>query len=406
MPKQDWQNAINATVLISGLGYFVDLFDIALFGVLRVASLQELGVTDPQEILAGGVKIYNAGMIGMMLGGILWGVLADKIGRISVLFGSILIYSLGSIANAFVWDVDSYALIRFITGIGLAGELGAAVTLVAESLPKKYRGVGTTIVATMGLSGSIAAGFVGQLLHWKVAYVLGGILGLCLLVARLRLVESGMFHKVKDTSVARGDLRLLLKPNRLLRYLGCVLVGAPIYFITGILFTFSPEITRALSIDGVTAGNAILYGSIGLALGDLAAGLFSQWLESRRKAVASCLGVALLLSVLYLTRYEASPALIYGLCFFAGLAAGYWAVLVTMAAEQFGTNIRGTVATTIPNFVRGSAVITVSAFGSLKAYMSAPSAALTIGLVIFSLAFLALAMLKETFGKDLEFVER
>ena len=404
--NKSWREAINGTVIIAGLGYFVDLFDITLFGVLRVPSLQAIGITDPDQILKSGVYIYNAGFIGMLHGGIFWGVLADKIGRISVLFGSILTYSLGSIANAFVWDADSYALVRFITGIGLAGELGAAITLVAESLPLRLRGVGTTIVATMGLSGSIAAGFVGQKLDWQTAYILGGVMGLVLLVARLHLLESGMFHKlVKTSQASRGDLRLFLKPERLKRYLACILVGAPIYFITGILFTFAPEITKGLGIEGVVAAKTLFYGSIGLAIGDLAAGLLSQLLVSRKKAIAICLLLAASVATVYLCIANATPETIYKLCFVAGVAAGYWAVLVTMAAEQFGTNIRGTVATSIPNFVRGSAVLSVSSFSILKTSLGAQGAAGLIGAIVFGLAFVGLYSLRETFSSDLDFTE-
>ena len=257
----------------------------------------------------------------------------------------------------------------------------------------------------MGLTGSIAAGIIGQQLDWKTAYIMGGIMGLCLLVARLKLIESGMFHKLKNSTAPRGPLPPFPKPKRFLRYISSILVGAPIYFIPGILFTFSPEITKSLGIEGVGAGNAILYGSIGLALGDLGSGLLSQLLGSRKKAIAICLGVAFAMMLVYLNSSGGTPTYIYCLCFVAGFAAGYWAVVVTVAAEKFGTNIRGTVATTIPNFVRGSAVLTVTSFGILKGYMSIPGAALTVGITLFGLAFLALYHLTETFGKDLEYTE-
>lgn len=406
MKIADWKEALNATVWISALGYFVDMFDISLFGVVRVASLKDLGLTDPTEILNAGVKIYNAGMIGMMLGGLIWGIAADRIGRISVLFGSILIYSLGNIANAFVWDVNSYAAIRFITGIGLAGELGAAITLVAESLPTKYRGIGTTVVATLGLLGSIAAAFVGQILPWQTSYILGGVMGLALMAARFKLMESGMFHKTaKEEGIVRGSLPMLLKKGRWKRYLACILTGAPIYFMTGILFTFSPEITAALGIVGVTAGNAILYGSIGLAIGDLLSGLLSQVLASRKRAVAICMSIALAGSAAYILTGGGTPAKIYAYCFLLGLAGGYWAVLITMAAEQFGTNLRGTVTTTVPNFVRGSGVLSVTCFAWAKTWLSIPNAALFVGAIVFTLAAIALYSLRETFSQDLDFNE-
>ncbi|MFZ4402607.1 MAG: MFS transporter [Pseudobdellovibrionaceae bacterium] len=400
------KSVLNLTVIVAGLGYFVDLFDIALFGVVRVSSLKALGLSDPNELLSAGLHIYNMQMLGMMLGGLLWGIIADKKGRLSVMFASILLYSLGNIANAFVTNIEAYAICRFITGFGLAGELGAAITLVAESLPIKSRGLGTTVVATLGLLGSVTASWVGQHLDWKTAYIVGGVLGLLLLLTRFKMFESNMFDKSSADSVVKGDLRLLFKSKRWLRYLYCIALGVPIYFVTGILFTFSPELAKGLGVQGdVVAGQAIFYGSIGLTLGDFMSGLLSQHLQSRKKAVAVSLLIALLAMFVYLLRPNSSPSEIYILCFVLGLAAGYWAVLVTMAAEQFGTNIRGTVATTVPNFVRGSAVITISIFTYLKSYMSLQSAAIVVGLGCFILAFAALYKMEETFNKDLDYTE-
>lgn len=402
---QKFKSVMNRTVWVAGLGYFVDLFDIALFGVVRSASLLDIGVPQDQ-ILAEGIYIYNAQMIGLMLGGILWGIWADKKGRLSVLFGSILMYSLGNLANVFVTDVHSYALCRFFTGFGLAGELGAAITLVAESLPKENRGLGTTVVATLGLLGSVTAAYVGQLMHWKTAYLVGGILGILLLFMRVRVFESGLFSKTQKETALLGSMSLLLSRKRFSKYLRCILIGVPIYFATGVLFTFSPELTKDMNLSApITAGNALLWGSIGLALGDLLSGVISQFLQSRKKSVFICLLIALIGTIIYLNLKSVSVELIYFLCFLIGTAAGYWAVLVTMAAEQFGTNLRGTVATSVPNFVRGSATITVSAFGMLKNHVSLTSAALIVGGFCFSLAFLALYFMEETFHKDLDFVE-
>ena len=399
------KSVLNRTVLVAGLGYFVDLFDIALFGVVRSSSLREIGVP-AEEILSQGIYIYNAQMIGLMIGGILWGIWADKKGRLSVLFGSILMYSLGNIANVFVTDVHSYAFCRFVTGFGLAGELGAAITLVAESLPKQHRGLGTTIVATLGLLGSVTAAYVGQLMNWKTAYLLGGVLGILLLFTRVQVFESGMFAKAHSQNVVKGSMRVLLMRKRIFKYLRCILIGVPIYFVTGVLFTFSPELTKDMNLSApVTAGNALLWGSIGLAIGDLLSGLLSQALQSRKKSVLICLFVALVGALLYLNLNGVAVEMIYALCLLIGIAAGYWAVLVTMAAEQFGTNLRGTVATSVPNFVRGSATFTVSAFGMLKSQMSLTSAALIVGGVCFGLAFLALIPMEETFHKDLDYYE-
>ncbi|MCP3103680.1 MFS transporter [Myxococcus sp. K15C18031901] len=401
---RELRSVLNLTVLVAGLGYFVDLFDITLFGVLRVASLKDIGITDPAEILSKGILIYNCQMVGMMVGGILWGVLADKKGRLSVMFGSILLYSFANLGNAFAWDVTSYAVFRFLGGVGLAGELGAAITLVAESLPKEKRGLGTTIVATLGMLGIVAAAFVGQHLSWKTAYLTGGFMGLALLFARFKVSESELFQKKTDP--ARANPLLLLQGGRFVKYICCILIGVPIYFTTGILFTFAPELTAGLNVQGaVTAGNAILYGSIGLTVGDLLAGLFSQWLKSRKRAVGVNLVGGFLLMLVYGLVPGLTSTMVYGLSFCIGIMVGYWAVLVTMAAEQFGTNIRGTVATTVPNFVRGSAAIAASGFAWLKGSVSVPTAAITVGSICFGLALLALTRIEETFHRDLDFTE-
>lgn len=403
MQAARWQQALRLSTLVAGLGYFVDMFDLTLFAVVRVQSLDALGIADTE---GAGLFLYEVQMLGMMLGGLLWGVMGDRRGRLSVLFGSILLYSLGNIANAFVTDETQYAVCRFLTGVGLAGELGAAVTLVAEQLPREIRGVGTTLVATMGLSGCIAAAVVGQAVSWQTAYLLGGGMGLLLLLARFRMFESAMFQGVKQAAIRRGSLLLLLRPRRLGRYVACILLGTPIYFATGILMTFAPEVARGLGIEEpVSAGQAILYGTIGLTVGDLLSGLLSQVLRRRKAAVAVCLGGALLGTLAYLSAVREARHLYY-LCGAIGLFSGYWAVLVTMAAEQFGTNIRATVATTVPNFVRGSAALLTVLFASLRDTMSVRTAALAVGLCCFVLAFLALSRLDESFGRDLDFVER
>lgn len=402
---KDLKSVLNITVLVAGLGYFVDLFDITLFGVVRVTSLNDLGITDPAQVLSSGVLIYNCQMIGMMFGGVIWGVLADKRGRLSVMMFSILLYSLANIANAFAWDVQSYALFRFLGGVGLAGELGAAITLVAESLPKEKRGLGTTVVAMLGMLGIVAAAKFGQMIYWKTAYFAGGVMGLLLLVMRFRIRESSLFHK-PEHSENRGNVFLLFKGGRLKKYLACIMIGVPVYFTTGVLFTFAPELTSGLNVAGaVTAGDAILYGSIGLAIGDLFSGLFSQALKSRRKAVGAMLAVGLVLMWVYGTTTGLTSSIVYLFCFLIGLCVGYWAVLITMAAEQFGTNIRATVATTVPNFVRGSAIFAVTGFAYLKGSMGVLNAAMLVGSICFGGALLCLLVMDETFNRDLDYSE-
>lgn len=406
MQKQFDLKVLNMTVWVAALGYFVDMYDLTLFGVVRTESLHALGLTSAQDTLNAGLFLYNIGMIGMMLGGLIWGVLADKKGRLSVMFGSILIYSIGNILNAFVTDLNTYAICRFFIGFGLAGELGAAITLVSESLPKESRGLGTTVVATLGLFGAVCASFFGQKLNWQLNYILGGVLGLLLLFTRFKVAESGLFQNSSDKS-NHGKISILFKKKKWIKYLRCIFLGTPVYFMTGILFTFSPEITSGLNIQGgpVVAGQALLFGTIGLTFGDLLSGLLSQLLKSRKKSVALSLSTAFVGIMIYLLAPGLTPQMIYALCFILGVAGGYWAVLVTMAAEQFGTNIRGTVATTIPNFVRGSAVLITLSFRFLSEKIGVPYAALSVGLLCVIGALLSLLFSEETFGKDLDYIE-
>jgi MFS transporter, putative metabolite:H+ symporter len=401
---RDLTSVLNITVVVAGLGYFVDLFDITLFAVVRVASLNDLGVTDPAQVLSNGLFIYNVGMVGMMIGGILWGVLADRKGRLSVMFGSIILYSLATLASGLAWDVPSYAFFRFLCGIGLAGELGAAITLVSESLPREKRGLGTTVVAGLGMLGIVAAAILGQRVPWRMAYFIGGALGLLLLLGRLHIGESALFSR--KTSHASANPSLVFTRARLPRYIACILIGIPIYFTTGILFTFAPELTRGLNVQGtVSAGNAVLFGSIGLTLGDLLSGLFSQALRSRKRAIGLMTAAGYAVMLVYVLVPGLTSSMIYLLTFLIGTSVGYWAMLVTTAAEQFGTNIRGTVATTVPNFVRGSAVFAASLFAYLKNQMTVQHAALAVGTLCFGMAMVALAGLQETFGRDLDFEE-
>ena len=400
------KKVLNTTVIVSALGYFVDIYDLLLFSIVRVASLKDLGIAD-EQILENGVFLLNSQMSGMLLGGIFWGVLGDKKGRLSVLFGSIFLYSIANILNGFAHTIETYAILRFLAGLGLAGELGAAITLVAEILPKENRGYGTAIVASVGIMGAVVAGLVGDYFHWRTAYFIGGGLGLVLLVMRISMFESGMYQSLQMQKVKKGDLWMLIGDRkRLLKYIACILVGVPLWFVVGILITLSPELAAALKVQGpVSALKAVMYSYFALSLGDILSGFLSQYFKTRKKILFIFLGFTYFFVLTYVFSSGLSVIAFYWLCFALGFGAGYWAVFMTVAAEQFGTNLRATVTTTAPNFVRGAVVPMTLGFQILKDYMSLPMAALMVGSIVIFLAIISTAYLSETHAKDLDYLE-
>ncbi len=400
------RNPLNKIVMVAALGYFVDIYDLILFSIVRVPSLLALGV-EKENLLAEGTKLLNAQMLGMLLGGILWGVLGDKKGRVSVLFGSILLYSLTNIMNAFVSSVSTYVWLRFFAGIGLAGELGAGITLVNEVMTKEHRGYGSVIVVSFGVLGAILANLVAKF-GWENAYIVGGAMGFFLLFLRVGVYESPMFHDVKKRQISSGNFFYLLKnQQRFIRYLCCILLGVPIWFMIGILITFSPEFSKALGVENIDAGTSVMYFYLGTSLGDFLSGYLSQRFKSRKKIVLLYLVMAGIIIPVYLSLRNASPFVFYLLCGVLGFVAGYWAIFVIIASEQFGTNIRSTVTTTVPNFVRGSLVFLTMSLAFLRDtfHWSLLLSSFFLGFVSLALALLALKGLDETYGKDLDYVE-
>jgi MFS transporter, putative metabolite:H+ symporter len=407
MMKQDnFRQLFSIPVIVAALGYFVDIYDLLLFSIVRIPSLRSMGVTDAQ-MLDQGEFLIRVQMAGLLVGGIIWGIMGDKRGRLSVLFGSILLYSLANIANGFATTVDQYAVLRFIAGIGLAGELGAGITLVSESLPTRLRGYGTTLVATVGLMGAVLANYVAKIFDWQIAYFIGGGLGLILLVARVSVFESGIFLKIKEQSVERGNFfQLFNQKERFVKFVGCILIGLPIWYVIGILITFSPEFAKAMSITGVVAGDAVMFSYIGLAAGDMVSGITSQIIRSRKRTVFAFILLTLAFVIVYLFWPFKSEVGFYVSCFLLGFGVGYWALFVTIAAEQFGTNLRSTVATTVPNFIRGTVIPLTIAFKYMRESIGILEGALVVGIVTILIAFWALRLIDETFGRDLNFVEK
>ena len=418
---------IMAIVVVAALGYFVDIYDLVLFGVIKAESLKQIMIgTSPALQAATGKFLFNMQMIGMLIGGVIWGVLGDKRGRLQVLFGSILLYSLANIANAFVSDISTYAVIRIIAGIGLAGELGAGITLVSEMMSKEKRGYGTMIIVTFGALGAVFASLVGskgdyfsqiifnltnfQLASWQVAYIIGGLMGFTLLFLRIGTIEPHYFKAIKSKNeIKKGSFKLIFssKPNRI-KYVHCILIGIPIWFIIGLIIMNSKDdFGPWVGLKNIENGTAVMYTYIGLSFGDLISGLLSQVLKSRKKVVFLYLCFTAILTLLFLFFGKGmTTTTYYFFCFLLGTGTGYWAIFVTIAAEQFGTNIRSTAANTIPNFVRGSVNVIMLLFSLLLAsQLSVGISAFFIGAFFIGLAFYSLSQLKETFGKDLDYIE-
>lgn len=395
-------------ILVVALGYFVDIFDLTLFNMVRITSLKTLGVPT-EQLVDKGILLLNSQMIGMLLGGILWGILGDKKGRLQVLFGSILLYSLANIGNAFVTSIPVYAILRFISGVGLAGELGAGITLISEILPKEKRGMGTALVASIGVLGASFGGIMVENFDWKTCYIVGGVLGLTLLFLRVKVCESSLFAMAQTNHHIRfGDFKMLIQSkDRFLKFLKCILVGIPIWFVAGLIMAFSPELAKELHITGeITAAKSIGITYLGLAFGDFASGALSQVLKSRLKSMF-IFQILLLISIigLFTTSKGQSPHYYYTFCFNIGLFAGFWAVFITIAAEQFGTNLRSTVATTAPNFVRGAVIPMTLFFKFLKIHYSLVTSMSIIGSIVMFFAIWSTLKLEETFHKDLNYFE-
>ena len=400
----------NKLVWIAALGYFVDLYDLVLYGVVRVSSLKSIGVPD-SEIFTVGASLLNWQMGGMLVGGFVWGAIGDKQGRREALFGSILIYSLATFLNAFATDIETYAALRFIAGFGLAGELGAAVTLVSEALPQQIRGMGTAFIATVGFGGAALSSLVNQHLDWKHAYQLGGILGIVLLIARVRFHESSLYTeaKTKLPDVKWGSFgQIIFNRKRLWLFTLGLITGIPIWYVAGILSYFAPELARAFHITGeVTAGTTIMVGYMGAMVGDIACGLLSQRLQSRKKAVFAFMVLAAVVSLFSAMFLEdASPNAFYASRLIIGFGNGYVAMLIAWMAEVFGTNLRATVAITVSNLIRGSVIPLLIIMNQLKTRMDLISATVWIGVFCFGGALIACLFIPETFHRKLDYLEK
>lgn len=392
---------------MAALGYFVDIYDLLLFGIVRVESLRSLGLDDA-AIASEGLKLAQYQMAGLLIGGIVWGIMGDKRGRLSVLFGSIVLYSIANIANGFVQNVDQYIWARFIAGIGLAGELGAGITLVSEIIPKNKRGVATSLVAGVGLTGAVFAYFLAQYFDWRTCYFIGGGLGFMLLLLRISVFESGMYKSMEGAKVVKGNfLMFFTNAHRFKKYMLSILIGLPTWYVVGILVMFSREFGKAFGItEEINPGKAVMYAYVAISIGDILIGLLSQVMKSRKKALYVFYSLTILGIVLYFLQGQGSSATtMYLICALLGFGTGFWAIFVTMGAEQFGTNLRATAATTIPNMVRGALVGIGFLFEGLQLSFSYINAGIITGVVVMLISIVAVALIPETFGRDLDFYE-
>lgn len=400
----------NTAVIVASLGYFVDIYDLLLFTIIREPSLKGIHVPD-EGIITASTTIINWQMTGLLIGGVLWGVLGDKKGRLSVLFGSILLYSIANFANGYVQTAEQYAWARFIAGIGLAGELGVGITLVSELLPKEKRGIGTSLVAGLGLSGAVVAYFVYKLTNdWRLCYKIGGGLGISLLLLRVSVVESGMFKQTQQQNISKGNvLMFFTNGNRFRKYLLVVLTGLPVWFVIGILINLSNRFGYNLYGDKtLESGRSIMYGYIGISFGGIAIGLLSQYLKSRKKALYIFYGLTVLACLLFFSPMNSSNTSMYVICMLLGFAVGFWSIFVTIGAEQFGTNIRATAATTIPNVVRGALPVMNLLFLDLfqsKWKWSLVNSGIATGIIVVSVSIIASFFIEETFHKELDYIE-
>lgn len=409
MNKKNY-GVLSLPVIVAALGYFVDIYDLLIFTIVKKSSMTGVGSTDA-SILADSTKVINWQMVGLLIGGIIWGILGDKKGRLSVLFGSIILYSLANFATGFIHTVDQYAWCRFIAGIGLAGELGAGITLVSELLPKNKRGIGTSMVAGIGLSGAVVAYFIYQLTQdWRLCYFIGGGLGILLLFLRISVVESGMFKEIKTTNIRRGNFFMLINNRkRLKKYVLAILIGLPTWYVIGILVNQSDRFGKAMfGSTTIDSGRSIMFAYAAISLGDMFVGFVSQYFQSRKKALLLYYFLCTISLILFFSSYNHSDQSMYIICAMLGFSTGFWAIFITMGAEQFGTNLRATAATTIPNMVRGALPLINLMFLNLfqKTWgWTLINSGIVTAFVVMSITMVAFYFTEETYHKDLNYVE-
>lgn len=410
MNRKQQFGVLSLPVIVAALGYFVDIYDLLLFTIVKKQSMLAVGATDV-TMLADSTKVINWQMVGLLLGGIIWGVLGDKKGRLSVLFGSIILYSAANFVTGFIQTVDQYAWCRFVAGLGLAGELGAGITLVSEMLPKEKRGLGTSMVAAIGLSGAVAAYFTYQFTtDWRLCYKIGGVLGLLLLFLRISVIESGMFKMIQAKNIRRGNFFMFFTdPGRFKKYILAILIGLPTWYVIGILVNQSDRFAKAMfSSTTLDSGRSIMFAYVGISIGDICIGLVSQYFKSRKMALLIFYIICIICLFIFFSAFNNSDTTMYFICAALGFSTGFWAIFITMGAEQFGTNLRATAATTIPNMVRGSLPLINLLFLDLfqkSWHWPIVKSGIVTGVIAMAITMVAYYFTQETFHKDLNYIE-
>lgn len=409
MNKQH-QSILNLAVIVAALGYFVDIYDLLLFTIVKKPSMLGVGATDV-TMLADSTRVINWQMVGLLIGGIIWGVLGDKKGRLSVLFGSIILYSVANFITGYIHTVDQYAACRFVAGLGLAGELGAGITLVSELMPKEKRGLGTSMVAGIGLSGAVVAYFTYQFtMDWRLCYKIGGVLGILLLFLRISVAESGMFKQVKEQKVSRGNFLMFFNDGkRFKKYALAILIGLPTWYVIGILVNQSDRFAKAMfGSTNLDSGRSIMFAYAAISLGDIAVGFVCQYFKSRKKGLLVYYILCIICLLLFFSSYNNSNTSMYAICALLGFSTGFWAIFITMGAEQFGTNLRATAATTIPNMVRGALPLINMMFLDLfqKSWgWNIIRSGIYTGIIVLIITLVAFYFTEETYHKDLNYIE-
>ena len=410
MNQQKPVSIFNIVVIVAALGYFVDIYDLLLFTIVKKDSMLGVGAT-METMLVDSTKVINRQMIGLLLGGIIWGVLGDKKGRLSVLFGSIILYSIANFITGYAHTVEQYAWCRFAAGLGLAGELGAGITLVSEFMPKNKRGIGTSLVAGIGLSGAVAAYFTYHFTNdWRLCYKIGGGLGVLLLFLRISVAESGMFKQVRQQNVSRGNFFMFFtNAKRFRKYILAILIGLPTWYVIGILVNQSDKFAGKLyGSTTIDSGRSIMFAYAAIAIGDIMVGFISQYFKSRKKGLLLFYFLTIISLIIFFSSFNNSDARMYAICALLGFSTGFWAIFITMGAEQFGTNLRATAATTIPNMVRGALPLINLLFLNLfqkNIGWSLIKSGIVTGIIVMAVTLVAFYFTEETYHKDLDYIE-